>query len=140
MTESYRFHLERLEQQVGALAAEFTRVQLVRFGPSPRWQPPINAYLCADRFDLPALIVGDYERKRGRSNRLIRSMQFVTAWRQAAIPRPILAVYSPLASACPTSSKRPLTMRMAWKLHREWDIPAEALIAPPRTRGRKSAA
>jgi hypothetical protein len=36
--------------------------------------------------------------------------------------------------------KRPLTMRMAWKLYREWNIPAEALIAPPRTRGRKSAA
>jgi HTH-type transcriptional regulator / antitoxin HigA len=31
-------------------------------------------------------------------------------------------------------------MRMAWKLHREWKIPAEALIGPPRTRGRKSAA
>ena len=36
--------------------------------------------------------------------------------------------------------KRALTMSMAWKLHREWNIPAEALIAPPRTRGRKSAA
>ena len=36
--------------------------------------------------------------------------------------------------------RRPLTMKMAWKLHREWNIPAEALIAPPRTRGRKSAA
>jgi plasmid maintenance system antidote protein VapI len=36
--------------------------------------------------------------------------------------------------------KRPLTMRMAWRLHREWGIPAEALIAPPQTRGRKSAA
>jgi HTH-type transcriptional regulator/antitoxin HigA len=36
--------------------------------------------------------------------------------------------------------KRPLTMRMAWRLHREWGIPAEALIAPPRTRGRRSAA
>ena len=34
--------------------------------------------------------------------------------------------------------KRALTMRMAWK--REWEIPAEALIAPPRTRGRRSAA
>jgi hypothetical protein len=28
----------------------------------------------------------------------------------------------------------------AWKLHREWKIPAEALIGPPPTRGRKSAA
>jgi HTH-type transcriptional regulator/antitoxin HigA len=36
--------------------------------------------------------------------------------------------------------KRPLTMRMAWRLHREWGIPAEALIAPPQTRRRKSAA
>src|SRR6202042_3705311 len=27
--------------------------------------------------------------------------------------------------------KRPLTMSMAWRLHREWGIPAEALIAPP---------
>jgi HTH-type transcriptional regulator/antitoxin HigA len=36
--------------------------------------------------------------------------------------------------------KRPLTMRMAWKLHREWNIPAEALIAPPRTRGKRPAA
>jgi len=58
MTESYRFHLERLEQQVGALAAEFTRVQLVRFGPSPRWQPPINAYLCADRFVICVDLAG----------------------------------------------------------------------------------
>jgi HTH-type transcriptional regulator / antitoxin HigA len=38
------------------------------------------------------------------------------------------------------TKKRPLTMKMAWKLHRQWNIPAEALIAPPRTRGRKSAA
>jgi HTH-type transcriptional regulator/antitoxin HigA len=29
---------------------------------------------------------------------------------------------------------------MAWKLHRDWGIPAESLIAPPRIRGRKSAA
>lgn len=27
--------------------------------------------------------------------------------------------------------KRALTMRMVWKLHREWGIPAEALIRPP---------
>jgi HTH-type transcriptional regulator/antitoxin HigA len=28
--------------------------------------------------------------------------------------------------------KRRLTMQMAWKLHREWGIPAEALIRPER--------
>lgn len=26
--------------------------------------------------------------------------------------------------------KRPLTMEMAWRLHREWKIPAEALLKP----------
>jgi hypothetical protein len=36
--------------------------------------------------------------------------------------------------------KRPPTMTMAWKLRREWSIPAGALIAPPRQRGRNSAA
>ena len=36
------------------------------------------------------------------------------------------------------SRKRRLTMQMAWKLHREWDIPAEALIRPQsRSRGRR---
>ena len=29
------------------------------------------------------------------------------------------------------SRKRPLTMGMAWRLHREWGIPAEALLEPP---------
>jgi HTH-type transcriptional regulator/antitoxin HigA len=36
--------------------------------------------------------------------------------------------------------RRSLTMKMAWRLYREWGIPAEALIAPPPTRGRRSAA
>ena len=35
------------------------------------------------------------------------------------------------------SRKRRLTMGMAWKLHRKWGIPAEALIRPqPRSRRR----
>jgi HTH-type transcriptional regulator/antitoxin HigA len=38
------------------------------------------------------------------------------------------------------TGKRSLTMRMAWRLHREWGIPAESLIAPPQPRGRRSAA
>ena len=37
--------------------------------------------------------------------------------------------------------KRRLTMRMAWALHRQWGIPAEALIRPPiRRRGASRAA
>lgn len=31
--------------------------------------------------------------------------------------------------------KRPLTMEQAWKLHREWNIPAETLLRPYRTEG-----
>jgi HTH-type transcriptional regulator/antitoxin HigA len=41
------------------------------------------------------------------------------------------------------SRKRRLTMKMAWKLHRDWGIPAEALIRPQsqtRRRERKPAA
>jgi len=34
MNKSYRSHLERLEEQLGALASEFTRVQRVTFGSS----------------------------------------------------------------------------------------------------------
>ena len=30
--------------------------------------------------------------------------------------------------------KRRLTMQMAWKLHRDWNIPAEALIGPAKAR------
>jgi hypothetical protein len=33
--------------------------------------------------------------------------------------------------------KRRLTMRMAWRLRREWGIPAEALLAPPQNAGTK---
>lgn len=29
--------------------------------------------------------------------------------------------------------KRPLTMEQAWKLHREWNIPAEVLLRPYHT-------
>jgi HTH-type transcriptional regulator/antitoxin HigA len=36
------------------------------------------------------------------------------------------------------AGKRPLTMGMAWKLHRKWGIPAEALISPPRPKDRKA--
>jgi HTH-type transcriptional regulator/antitoxin HigA len=38
------------------------------------------------------------------------------------------------------TKKRALTMSMAWKLHREWGIPAKALITPPRVVKRSSAA
>jgi HTH-type transcriptional regulator / antitoxin HigA len=96
----------------------------------------------ADRFDLLTLIVEDYERKRWPIEPpdtidAIRYRMETGGYSQADLGRQL---GSRQRASDILTGKRPLTMRMAWKLHRAWDIPAEALIAPPRTRGRKSAA
>ena len=96
----------------------------------------------ADRFDLLALIIEDYERKRWPIEPpdtidAIRYRMETGGYTQADLGR--LLGSRQRASAILTR-KRPLTMRMAWRLHREWGIPAEALIVPPQTRGRRSAA
>jgi HTH-type transcriptional regulator/antitoxin HigA len=96
----------------------------------------------ADRFDLLALIIEDYERRRWPIEPpdtidAIRYRMETGGYSQSDLGR--LLGSRQRASDIPTR-KRPLTMRMAWRLHREWGIPAEALIAPPRSRGRRSAA
>jgi HTH-type transcriptional regulator/antitoxin HigA len=96
----------------------------------------------ADRFDLLALIVEDYERKRWpidppETIDAIRSRMETGGYTQADLGR---LLGSRQRASDVLTKKRPLTMRMAWKLHHEWNIPAEALIAPPRARGRTSAA
>src|ERR1700716_2187938 len=96
----------------------------------------------ADPFDLLALIVEDFERKRWpieppETIEAIRYRMETGGYTQADLGR---LLGSRQRASDILARKRPLTMRMAWKLHREWKIPAEALIGPPRTRGRKSAA
>jgi len=96
----------------------------------------------ADRFDLLALIVEDYERKRWPIDppgtiEAIRYRMETGGYTQADLGR---LLGSRQRASDVLTRKRALTMRMAWKLHREWNIPAEALIAPQRTRGRKSVA
>jgi HTH-type transcriptional regulator / antitoxin HigA len=96
----------------------------------------------ADRFDVLALIIEDYERKRWPIEppdtiEAIRYRMGTGGYSQADLGR---LLGSRQRASDVLTRKRPLTMRMAWKLHREWGIPAEALIAPPRTRGRRSAA
>jgi HTH-type transcriptional regulator / antitoxin HigA len=96
----------------------------------------------ADRFDLLALIIEDYERKRWpidppEAIDAIRYRMETGGYTQADLGR---LIGSRQRASDILTKKRPLTMRMAWKLHRDWNIPAEALIAPPRTRGRSSAA
>jgi HTH-type transcriptional regulator / antitoxin HigA len=96
----------------------------------------------ADRFDLLALIVEDYERKRWpieppEAIDAIRYRMETGGYTQADLGR---LLGSRQRASDILTKKRSLTMEMAWKLHREWNIPAEALIAPPRTRGKRSAA
>src|SRR6202047_1441447 len=96
----------------------------------------------ADRFDLLALIIEDYERKRWPIEPpdtidAIRSRMETGGYTPADLWR---LLGSRQRASDILTRKRPLTMRMAWKLHREWNILAEALMAPPRTRGRRPAA
>jgi HTH-type transcriptional regulator / antitoxin HigA len=95
----------------------------------------------ADRFDPLALIIEDYERKRWPIEPpdtidAIRYRMETGGYTQADLGR--LLGSRQRASDILTRKRSP-TMRMAWKLHREWGIPAEALIAPRRMRGRSSA-
>ena len=96
----------------------------------------------ADRFDLLALVIEDYERKRWPIEPpdaidAIRYRMETGGHTQADLGR---LLGSRQRASDILSGKRSLTMRMAWKLNREWGIPAEALLAPPKTGGRKSAA
>src|SRR6202007_3361196 len=92
----------------------------------------------ADHFDLLAMIIEDYERKRWpieppRTIEAIRYRMETGGYTQADLGR---LLGSRQRASDILTRKRFLTMRMAWKLHREWNIPAQALIAPPRSRGR----
>lgn len=94
-----------------------------------------------DRFDLLALVIEDYERKHWPVEPpdaidAIRYRMETTGYTQADLGR---LLGSRQRASDILTRKRPLTMRMAWRLHCDWGIPAEALIAPP-VRGRRSAA
>jgi HTH-type transcriptional regulator / antitoxin HigA len=96
----------------------------------------------ADRYDLLALIIEDYERKRWPIEPpdaidAIRYCMETGGHTQADLGR---VLGSRQRASDILTRKRSLTMRMAWRLHREWGIPAEALIAPPPARARRSAA
>ncbi len=88
----------------------------------------------ADRFDLLALVIEDYERKRWPIEPpdaidAIRYRMETGGFTQADLGR---LLGSRQRASDILTKKRHLTMRMAYKLHREWDIPAEALITPTR--------
>ena len=95
----------------------------------------------ADRFDLLALVIEDYERRHWPIEPpdpvdAIRYRMEIGGYTQADLGR---LLGSRQRASEVLSRKRRLTMQMAWKLHRDWDIPAEALIRPRQGRpARKS--
>jgi HTH-type transcriptional regulator / antitoxin HigA len=87
----------------------------------------------ADRFDLLALVIDDYEKKNWPIDPpdpidAIRYRMDTGSFTQADLGR---LIGSRQRASDLLRRKRRLTMQMAWKLHREWGIPAEALICPP---------
>ena len=93
----------------------------------------------ADRFDLLALVIQDYEDKRWPIEppdpiQAIRWRMETAGYTQPDLGR---LIGSRQRASDILSHERRLTMGMAWKLHRKWGIPAEALIRPrPRSRRR----
>lgn len=86
----------------------------------------------ADRFDLLALVIEDYERRLwpvGLPDALsaIRYRMETGGYSQADLGR---LVGSRQRASDILTGKRPITMAMAWKLYNDWKIPAEVLISP----------
>ena len=98
----------------------------------------------ADRFDILAALIGAYEDKHWPIEPLdpVESIRY--RMEQAGLTQAKLAAL--LGSRSRASEimnrRRPLTLDMAWKLHRAWNIPAESLLRPYRLvaqRGNKKA-
>lgn len=86
----------------------------------------------ADRFDLLALVIEDYERRHWPvdSPDAVAAIRFAMeagGRTQADLGR-LLGARQRASDVL--GRRRPLTMTMAWRLHREWGIPAEALLQP----------
>ncbi len=91
----------------------------------------------ADRFDLLALVIEDYEKKRWPIDppdpvEAIRFRMQTGGYSQADLGR---LLGSRQRASDILKHRRPLTLSMIWKLNRKWDIPAEALIKPKNGRG-----
>ena len=86
----------------------------------------------ADRFELLALVIADYEAKHWPIDPPDPIEAIKHRMEQAGYGQTELAALLGSRSRASEilSRKRPLTMDMAWKLNREWGIPAESLIRP----------
>jgi HTH-type transcriptional regulator/antitoxin HigA len=103
--------------------------------------PPRSGSPEGDRFDLLTLVVEEYERKNWPIDPpdavdAIRYGMETRGLSQADLGR---LLGSRQRASDILSRRRPLTMGMAWKLHRDWGIPAEALIKPVQPPTRRAA-
>jgi HTH-type transcriptional regulator/antitoxin HigA len=95
-------------------------------------RPPAKGTAEADRFDLLATVIESYEAghwpiEPADPIEAIRYRMQIAGYTQADLAR--LPGSRPRASEI-MNRKRALTIPMAYKLHREWNIPAESLIRP----------
>lgn len=93
---------------------------------------PAPGTSAADRFDLLALVIEDYERKHWPIDapdpvEAIRYRMQTGGFTQTDLGR---LLGSRQRASDILSRRRPVTLEMGWKLHREWGIPAEALLSP----------
>ena len=86
----------------------------------------------ADRFDLLALVIADYERRQWEieppdAPDLLREQMASKGLK----PSDLAALLGSKAHASEIlNRRRHLTLEQAWKLHREWRLPTDALIRP----------
>jgi HTH-type transcriptional regulator / antitoxin HigA len=95
-------------------------------------QEPKRGTAAADRFDLLALVIADYEDRRWPIEPpdaidAIRFRMDQAGYRQADLAK---LIGSRSRASEIMRRKRHLTLEMAWKLSRQWRIPAESLIKP----------
>ncbi|MDR3515126.1 MAG: helix-turn-helix domain-containing protein [Azospirillaceae bacterium] len=86
----------------------------------------------ADRFDLLALVIGDYEARHWAIDApdapdALRERMDTRGLTQQDLAR-VLGSRSRASEVM--NRRRHLTLEQVWKLHREWNIPADALIRP----------
>jgi HTH-type transcriptional regulator/antitoxin HigA len=86
----------------------------------------------ADRFDLLALVIADYEAKHWPIEApdapdLLRARMEQKGLQQSDLAH---VLGSKARASEVLNRRRHLTLRQAWKLHVEWHIPADALIRP----------
>jgi HTH-type transcriptional regulator/antitoxin HigA len=86
----------------------------------------------ADRFDLLALVIADYERRHWEieppdAPDLLRAEMEAKGYK----PSDLAALLgSELRAKEVLDRRRRLTLEQAWKLHTQWRLPTEALIRP----------